>query len=405
MTQIASGYCDPKFNTLKEILEESVASNFEIGGSVALEVEGEMVVNLWNGWSSPEKDKVWKENTLVNVFSTTKGLAGTCLLKLIEKKLVDLEAPVSKYWPEFNQFSKEGITIEHILCHRAGLCGISTTLPKGAFQDWKLITKKLEMQEPLWEPGAHQGYHALTYGHLVGEILRRVDGRTIGKFFQEEIANPLELDFFIGLPESEFKRTADMSAMPTSNRFKWIGKLLKYFPTNLPFYSETFRFMVESLKPESLIKIALGNPEMEGMFMNTSSWRTAEIPAANGHGTAKSLAKFYGVLANNGKRGDVTVLEPSTLDLATSPHSKGPDKVLFGLDIHFGLGFMLRTDILPMGPSSSAFGHGGAGGSLAFGDRENKVGFAYVLNRMHSGLTTWKTASALADEAYKILDQ
>ena len=145
MTQIASGYCDPKFNTLKEILEESVASNFEIGGSVALEVEGEMVVNLWNGWSSPEKDKVWKENTLVNVFSTTKGLAGTCLLKLIEKKLVDLEAPVSKYWPEFNQFSKEGITIEHILCHRAGLCGISTTLPKGAFQDWKLITKKLDI--------------------------------------------------------------------------------------------------------------------------------------------------------------------------------------------------------------------------------------------------------------------
>ena len=189
---------------------KSIESGFELGAAITLEIEGETVIDLWGGHQDKERNEAWRKDTIVNVFSTTKGIAAICLLQLIEKGELDLEKPVSNYWPEFGQNGKETIPVKYLFCHKSGLCGIREPLISGSFSNWELICNELAKQKPLWEPGTAHGYHAVTYGHLVGEVLRRIDGRTIGQYFKEEIYDPLKLDFWIGLPDSEFNRVSDI---------------------------------------------------------------------------------------------------------------------------------------------------------------------------------------------------
>ena len=398
-----SGYCEDNFIEARNIFEKSISSGFELGGSIAVEVQGKKVIDLWGGYLDHSQSKAWEENTLVNVFSTTKGIAAICLLQLIEKGLLDIEKPVCEYWPEFSVNGKENIPVKYLFCHKAGLCGVREPLESGAFSNWDLITSELAKQEPLWEPGTAHGYHAITYGHLVGELLRRIDGRTIGQYFKEEIAEPLNLDFWIGLPDSEFDRVSDI--YPSKP-----GPLQYFFPliTKLPRFVLPGRakFLLDFGDTSKPVGAAFNNPPIssnKGMEANTKQWRNAEIPAANGHGTARSIAKLYGILANGGSRDGIHVLSPETIEKGRQTQSDGKDLVLGGMRTRFGLGFMLGTENVSMGPNPNAFGHGGAGGSLGFSDPDNNISLGFVMNQMHQGITAWKTATDVAKSVYKAL--
>ena len=398
-----SGYCEDNFIEARDIFEKSISSGFELGGSIAVEVQGKKVIDLWGGHLDHSQSKSWEENTLVNVFSTTKGIAAICLLQLIEKGLLDIEKPVCEYWPEFSVNGKENIPVKYLFCHKAGLCGVREPLESGAFSNWDLITSELAKQEPLWEPGTAHGYHAITYGHLVGELLRRIDGRTIGQYFKEEIAEPLNLDFWIGLPDSEFDRVSDIYPSkpgPLQYLFPLLTKLPRFV---LPGRAKFLLDFGDTSKP---VGAAFNNPPISsnrGMEANTKQWRNAEIPAANGHGTARSIAKLYGILANGGSRDGIHVLSPETIEKGRQTQSDGKDLVLGGMRTRFGLGFMLGTENVSMGPNPNAFGHGGAGGSLGFSDPDNNISLGFVMNQMHQGITAWKTATDVAESVYKAL--
>ena len=398
-----SGYCEDNFIEARNIFEKSISSGFELGGSIAVEVQGKKVIDLWGGHLDHSQSKAWEENTLVNVFSTTKGIAAICLLQLIEKGLLDIEKPVCEYWPEFSVNGKENIPVKYLFCHKAGLCGVREPLESGAFSNWNLITSELAKQEPLWEPGTAHGYHAITYGHLVGELLRRIDGRTIGQYFKEEIAEPLNLDFWIGLPDSEFDRVSDIYPSkpgPLQYLFPLLTKLPRFV---LPGRAKFLLDFGDTSKP---VGAAFNNPPISsnrGMEANTKQWRNAEIPAANGHGTARSIAKLYGILANGGSRDGIHVLSPETIEKGRQTQSDGKDLVLGGMRTRFGLGFMLGTENVSMGPNPNAFGHGGAGGSLGFSDPDNNISLGFVMNQMHQGITAWKTATDVAESVYKAL--
>ena len=403
---MVNGYCDDRFVEAKKIFEESIASGFELGCAITLEIKGKVVLDLWGGYVNLDKTEEWKEDTIVNVFSTTKGMAAICLLQLVEKGLVDLDAPVSRYWPEFAASGKESIPVRYLMCHKSGLCGIREPLEKGSFTDWELICSELAKQKPFWEPGTAHGYHAITYGHLVGEVVRRVSGKTIGQYFSEEIAKPLNLDFWIGLPEDKFSRITDIQPDKPGLLQKILMPILSILPRSLA--PGFLRMLLDFMDPTTPAGAAFNNPKMSmesgDMEANTSKWRKAEIPAANGHGTARSLAKIYGALANGGSRDGIHVLNPETIEMARQTESDGKDLVLGQLHTRFGLGFMLGTEDVSMGPNKNSMGHGGAGGSLGFADPDNQISLGFTMNQMHPGITAWKTATEVAESVYKTLN-
>ena len=401
-----NGYCDERFLEAKKIFEESINSGFELGCAITLEVEGEVVLDLWGGHSDLDKTEEWKEDTIVNVFSTTKGMAAMCLLQLVEKGLIDLDAPVSQYWPEFAAGGKETIPVRYLLCHKSGLCGVREPLEQGSFTNWDLICSELAKQEPFWEPGTAHGYHAITYGHLVGEVVRRVSGKSIGQYFNDEIAVPLNLDFWIGLPEDKFNRVTDINPDKPGLLQKILMPILSKLPRSLA--PGPLKMLLDFADPTTPAGAAFNNPKMSmqagEMEANTAKWRKAEIPAANGHGTARSIAKLYGALAIGGSRDGVHVLSPETIEMARQTESDGKDLVLGQLHTRFGLGFMLGTEDVSMGPNKDAMGHGGAGGSLGFADPDNKISLGFTMNQMHPGITAWKTATDVAESVYKTLN-
>jgi len=401
-----NGYCDERFLEAKKIFEESINSGFELGCAITLEVEGEVVLDLWGGHSDLDKTEEWKEDTIVNVFSTTKGMAAMCLLQLVEKGLIDLDAPVSQYWPEFAAGGKETIPVRYLLCHKSGLCGVREPLDQGSFTNWNLICSELAKQEPFWEPGTAHGYHAITYGHLVGEVVRRVSGKSIGQYFNDEIAVPLNLDFWIGLPEDKFNRVTDINPDKPGLLQKILMPILSKLPRSLA--PGSLKMLLDFADPTTPAGAAFNNPKMSmqtgEMEANTAKWRKAEIPAANGHGTARSIAKLYGALAIGGSRDGVHVLSPETIEMARQTESDGKDLVLGQLHTRFGLGFMLGTEDVSMGPNKDAMGHGGAGGSLGFADPDNKISLGFTMNQMHPGITAWKTATDVAESVYKTLN-
>ena len=403
---MVNGYCDEKFVEAKKIFEESIDSGFELGCAITLEVEGKVVLDLWGGHANLDKTEDWKEDTIVNVFSTTKGMASICLLQLVEKGLLDLDAPVSQYWPEFAANGKEAMPIRYLLCHKSGLCGVREPLDHGSFTNWELICSELAKQEPFWEPGSAHGYHALTFGHLVGEVVRRVSGKTIGQYFNDEIAKPLDLDFWIGLPEDKFSRVTDIQP----NMPGLMQKIMMPILSRIPRFAapNLVKMLLDFQDPTTVSGAAFNNPQMKmdpkNMEANTREWRLAEIPAANGHGTARSIAKLYGALAIGGSKDGVHVLNPETIELARQTESDGKDLVLGQIHTRFGLGFMLGTEDVSMGPNKNSMGHGGAGGSLGFADIDNKISLGFTMNQMHEGITAWKTATDVAASVYKTLN-
>jgi CubicO group peptidase (beta-lactamase class C family) len=392
------GYCDPRFQPVRDVFERNLREGLDLGAAVAFTLDGEPVVDLWGGHLEFDRKDEWQRDTLVNVYSTSKGMTAICAHRLVEQGKIDLDAPVATYWPEFAQAGKQNVPVRWLLSHQAGLPAIRKPLPKGALYDWSAITGALAEQEPWWEPGTKHGYHAMTYGFLVGEVVRRVSGQSLGTYFREQVAEPLGADFHIGLAEEHDARTTRLHGQLVS-RGKDGGP--PKLPDNLP--APLRKFMQDMTDGSTMTGAAFINPPQDRGDVNSRAWRAAEIPAANGHGTARSLARIYGALARGGEVDGVRILEPETIDVAISEQAFGPDAVLGGLPMRFGLGFMLRHDFMPLSPNPRAFGHPGAGGSIGMADPDPKVGFGYTLNKMQQGLVGGAGGFAMIKAFYAAL--
>jgi len=385
METVIHGECDPRFAAVGEAFRENFRSQGEIGASVAVVLQGRLVVDLWGGYADRNKKAPWGRDTLVNVFSTTKGVTAICAHRLIERGLLAPETPVAKYWPEFAAAGKGHIPVGWLLNHRAGLPAVRKNLPDEALYDWKVMTDTLAAEEPWWVPGEKHGYHAVTFGWLLGELIHRVSGRSVGTYFREELGVPLDLDFHIGLDPTAQARVARISS------------------SRMPPVDEDGKKLMQLLvsKPHGMVARAFTNPFSIINGVNTSAWRSAEIPSANGHGTARALARLYGILALGGDIDGIRVLSSETIRNCFQEESYGTDEILQTVT-RFGPGFMLNQDRpgASYGPGRHSFGHPGAGGSVAFADPEAGLGFAYVMNRMGPHILIDPRATALIDAVY-----
>ncbi len=376
------GFVEPRFEGVRAAFAESFRSRGELGAGVAVYVDGRPVVELWGGFTDKTRARAWARDTLVNVYSTTKGWTSLCAHRLVEQGALDLDAPVAKYWPELR-----GVRLHMLLDHTAGLPAIRDPLPPEALWDWSAMTSALERTEPWWEPGTKHGYHPVTFGWLVGELIRRASGESPGAYFRRHVAGPLGLDAHIGLAEADDARCADLRPMP---------RKLEGPPTLLE------RVMSD---PSSMTARAFTNPISLVLPGTVSSraWRGAELPSVNGHATAAAIARLYAALACGGELDGVRVLGSAGIARAAQERVRGSDAVL-EVPTRFGLGFMLPQDgIEAYGPSPGAFGHTGAGGSIGFADPVARVSFGYVTNRMGTAILIDPRARSLIDAVYAAL--
>ncbi len=380
------GWNDPKFDAVREAFESNFSERDEVGAAVSVYLNGEPVVDLWGGWYTLDREREWDRNTLVNVASTTKGLVAFCAHRLAEKGRLDFDAPVSEYWPEFAQAGKGDIPVRWLMSHRAGMAAVSRPLVTEDLFDWETMTEALAKQEPWWTPGEQHGYHQLTYGWLVGEVVRRIDRRSIGAYWREEFAAPLGLDAHIGTgPEFDGRISTLINAPVDPDA-----------PT-----------LLEMLAKDSVGAVSFSNPSLglgpdEINVTSRRAWRAAEIPAANGHATARALARVYGGAANGGEIDGIHVINPETLENAIVEQSNGPDTCLI-TPTGFGLGFMLTGEFMALGPNPRAFGHPGGGGSLGYGDLDANIGFGYTMNQMQNNLSGNPRVLGLIDAVYASL--
>jgi CubicO group peptidase (beta-lactamase class C family) len=391
---------------VQKLFEQSFALGEEIGAAVCFIVDGRCVIDLWGGHYDLARTREWERDTLVNVYSTTKGMVALCANQLVEQGLLDIEAPVAEVWPEFAAQGKDKTTIRWLLSHQAGLCAVRAPLPQNALYDWDLMCESLAAQEPWWPPGEGHGYHAFTYGFLVGEVVRRITGETLGTFFRKNVAQPLAADFHIGLAAENDARTSDMYSVYIGNRPARAPK-----PDEPPTseFGSLAEFASRMKDPRTMQWRALLNPPMDRDAVNTRAWRAAEIPAVNGHGTARALARIYGALARGGEIDGVRIMKPSTIARATMTEVAGPERLFCGaVPMRLGLGFVLSDDshrYSRLSPNSRAFGHAGGGGSLGMADPDRGIGFGFIMNNMHAGLVSaGATPTRLIDAFYAALD-
>jgi CubicO group peptidase (beta-lactamase class C family) len=370
------GICDDRFAAVREAFAHNFAEHNELGAAVALTHEGRLVVDLWAGWADAAHTRPWRRDTLVNIFSIGKAMTALCAHILVERGFLDLEAPVARYWPEFAQGGKEAVLVRQLLSHQAGLPAIRRKLPSGAMLDWELMTAELAGERPWWEPGKRHGYHVNTFGFLVGELVRRLGGRSFDRFFREEVADPLALDFHFGLDPKHDARTAE---------FQFIGAKSPDELRAAAGDEELLAPRASQLSDDErrMVRHAYANPlEFSGAgAVNTRAWRAAVFPSTNGHSNARSVARAFGALACGGAIGGKRVARSDTIERAIGEQVCGPDAVLFRPS-RFSLGFQLTQPERAVGPNERTFGHFGAGGSLGFADPDAGLGIGYVMNGM-----------------------
>jgi CubicO group peptidase (beta-lactamase class C family) len=379
------GEAAPGFEPVRQAFEANFdrGESSDIGAAVCVYQRGRPMVDLWGGLADPTTDRPWAADTLQLVYSATKAATATAAHLLAQRGELDLDAPVAEYWPEFAAEGKSGIPVRWLLSHRAGLPVWDGLLPLADALAWRPAVDRLAAQRPAWEPGTAHGYHGRTYGWLVGEVIRRVSGRTPGRFFADEVAAPLGLDFFIGLPEAERSRVSRM--VETASGFSLEG----VSPADIP--AEFRPILAAIADPDSLFNRAFALTDPPAIDFNDPAVQAAELPSSNGIGTARSLARMYAALI--GEVDGVRLLTPATLAGATAEQSTGPDRVMI-FPSRFGSGFMLPTPESPLtGPT--AFGHPGRGGSLAFGDPDLGVSFAFVVNHIQQNPLTDTRAADL----------
>ncbi len=346
------GACDDAFKACREVMAANLADGYDLGAAFAVVKDGTLVADLYGGHADAARTRPWARDTLVNVWSVTKGVMAVAIAMAVERGKLAYDAPVAEVWPEFAANGKGDITLDLIMSHRAGLNGLDRPMDIDGVYAWFPVVEALADMAPLWPPGSRCAYHAMTYGHLAGEALRRVDGRMPGRFIAEAIAGPLDMAFFVGLPEDEDHRAAELVASDDAS--DWVADVkANGYPH------------------------AMENPTVTVLTPNARAWRAADVPAGNGQSDARSLARLYGLLATGG--GDL--ISADGLAAATAERYRGPD-VSMGLPTSFAAGFRLGDDTGWFGPSLKAFGHTGWGGAFAFADPEAGLGVAFVTNRM-----------------------
>ncbi len=349
----------------------------DVGAALGVFLDGELVVDAWAGHTDRKKTQLWQEDTLCCLFSATKGVATVCVLQAVAEGWLQLDEPLSTVWPEFANNGKEQITLRQVLCHQAGLVGLHAPVERELIYDWHGFCAALAGETPWWTPGERHGYHARTFGFLLGELLMRRTGRTIGGWLTEFLSRPHSLDLHVGLGSSDLARCAQM-----------VPARVRAGQNALP---EGAQAMMKAMQDRSTpTGAAFQNPAMGPGYMNSEQFRSAELPAMNGHGTARDLAKLYALLPK--------LLPDELLAEATRVHSSGPDQVLL-THSQFGLGFMVHDEAAPIGMRAASFGHAGAGGSMAFYDPEAKVGFCFVMNQMQAGVVTGGVSAMKCAEA------
>lgn len=393
-----SGWVAPGFERVRETFQANFDGGLEVGAAFAAYHRGHKVVDLWGGIADATNERPWDEDTLVLVYSTTKGITAMCANRLAQQGLIDVEAPVATYWPEFAQAGKETVTVADLLSHRAGLAWVDGTMSFEDMLRWNPVVEALERQAPSWPPGTAHGYHATTFGWLVGEVVRRVTGMSVGTYLRTEIAGPLDADFYIGLPSSEEPRVARLVSFMEGLKLGPAASLTaarKGVAGGGPDMSELAELAKTYLAPDGPLSKALSAPG--GALSEQGVWdsprlHAAEIPAANGICDARSLARLYGACVDEVKTtpgATFRIVSPEQVNRAVRQETEGPDKVLLGLDIQWGLGFNVNRGIIGLaglgGPN--AFGHFGMGGSAGWADPDMQVGMGYVMNRMEIGTT------------------
>jgi CubicO group peptidase (beta-lactamase class C family) len=370
------GTCDDRFKPLRDALAEQLDSGEELGASIAVTIDGRPVVDIWGGWADEARTAPWERDTVTNVWSSTKTVLALAAMMLHDRGLIDVYAPVATYWPEFAAAGKDHVQVRHLLSHTSGVSGWDAPFTVEDLYDEPAASARLAAQAPWWEPGTASGYHALNQGHLVGEVIRRVTGRTFKEFVRDEIAGPLGADFQVGLARSDYGRVANVVPPP---------------PLPIDF---------EALGPDNIMMKTFTGPPADATAAWSDGWRAADIGAANGHGNARSLARIQSVVANGGELDGVRLLSPETIELIFDQQSDGPDLVL-GEHLRFGIGWSLPIpETVPYIPAGHLCFWGGWGGSLVIDDLDRRMVVSYMMNRMAPGLIGSPRAAAYVTAAY-----
>ena len=382
MTEIAvHGTYELGWEGVRDAFVTNFEHGLELGASVHVTVAGAPMVDLWAGDARPDGTP-WAADTIVNVYSTTKTMCALSLMMLVDRGLVDPAAPVATYWPEFAANGKEAVTVAQIMAHTSGLSGFDPGIETETLYDWDRCCEILAAMAPWWEPGTASGYHSITHGYLMGEVVRRVDGRSVGTFFRDEVAGPLNADFHIGLGPEHDTRCGELVPPPDGPPAP------------------------EGADPESVAMKTFSNPPLNGTEPQTRAWRAAEIPAAGGFGNARSVGRIHSALACRGTVDGITLMAPETVAQIAEEQYAGLDLVLGdlrgGLPLRFGLGFGLPSEMVPL-PSPNSFYWGGWGGSLAIIDPDTQMTFSYVMNKMAPNPTDDTRANGIALAAYMAL--
>ncbi len=357
------GLCEERFSGVRNVLAANLDAGKDVGACACVLLDGETVVDIWGGTTDVDgsAQTPWQRDTIINVWSTTKTMTALSALLLADRGELDLHAPVARYWPEFAAAGKERVEVRHLLGHAAGLSGWSEPMQPADLYDWDLCCERLAAQEPWWEPGTASGYHAITQGYLVGEVVRRVTGLSVGSFFAKELAGPLNADFHIGTPPECDDRVAFVIPPPPLDA------------------------LAAGLDPASIPIRTLSNPILDATQSREAAWRRAEIPAAGGHGNARSVAAVQAVVAGRGSVAGTRVLSEAGVDAIFETVAHGTDLVL-GVPLHFGMGYGIIGDDLPLlPPGSRACFWGGWGGSVVVCDLDHRMVVSYVMNKMGEG--------------------
>lgn len=369
------GTCDPAFEAVRSAFEENFRARDELGAAVCVYEDGRRVVDLWGGIADRETGRPWAEDTIVCMMSVGKSMAALCVLMLVDRGKIDLDAPVARYWPEFAQAGKAKITVRTLLAAKAGII-YADAAPDGSLFDWDVMVDALAKQEPAWEPGTAGGYHSMTCGFLLGELVRRVDGRMINFFFAEEIAKPLGVDYKIGLDDADLKRVSDVIPNPGSVTLNQIAD--------------------RSTKLGRAWRVRPSIPD----YTNSEAYRRAVLPSGNGHGNARAIARVYAALASGGALDGVHLISPELVEVARTQTWRGICQMT-DRPFRYGTGFFLNyPPLLPFGTNDRAFGHPGAGGAIGIADPEARIAFSYSPNFMCAGAGVGDRCLALVEATF-----
>jgi CubicO group peptidase (beta-lactamase class C family) len=369
------GVCPERFSAVREAFAANFAEGAELGASFALAIDGELVIDLFGGFADRAQTKPFDARTLTAVFSTTKAMTALMIARLVDQERLWWDQPVAEIWPDFGQAGKADVTVEQMMSHQAGLCGLEGPMAASEWLDWDTICARLAGMAPLWPPGSASGYHPVTVGYLAGEVFRRVDGRTVGTALREDVAEPLGLDLWIGLPDAEQARCADIRRPPAMPN---LGEITE--PRRLAFLT----------------------PWASPGGVGVAEWRRAEIPSANGHATAAALARMMAVLACDGVVDGVRLLSSGGAAAAARTRIAGPDLVL-PYTMSWGAGFMRSQGLGLYGPGQETYGHSGWGGSCAFADPERRLSGGYVMNKQSAELIMDSRSRRLIEAVYASL--